>query len=199
MKIYNKPTERKSEDKELFELLMEDKIKIEGIERLEAANTLSDEDQRLDALLSDAKVEFDEAWMAEAMEHAPSDLEMRLQATLDMLEEQEEPACSAAPDDTIQMTAHKQAEPPQIGRRLWMRVAASIVIILTIGIGMNMQGSNNAFADTCKTPEEAQAHLERALALMNSHSQKAIDKADETLQQVTVQRKRDLSKYISFE
>lgn len=198
MKIYNKPTDQNPLDKELFELLEDEKIEINGMELDEAESHLSDEDQRLNALLSDAKVEFDETWMAEAMDHVPADFDMRLQATLDALQPKEE-TNTTSPAPVIDMTIRKQVDPPQIGQKLWKRVAACIAIILALGVGYNMHGSNNAFADTCKTPEEAQQQLERALSLLNTHTNKAIDMADETLQQATAPRQRDLSKYISFE
>lgn len=198
MKIYNKPTDQNPLDKELFELLEDEKIEINGPGLDETDSHLSDEDQRLNALLSDAKVEFDEAWMAEAMNNIPADFDLRVQATLDMLEAKEEQATATTPAPIIDMTKRKQAEPPQIGHRFWKQVAACIVVIIAISVGYNMNGSNNAFADTCKTPEEAQMQLERALNLLNSHSSKALDMADETLQQAKTSQK-DLSKYISFE
>ena len=187
MKIYNKPTDPDPQDR-----LLEDLIKEEDLTLFDSSEEL------LDRVLKESKVEYDELWMAEAESHMPEGMEERLKATIAALEAEENAEYpSIAP--VIQMSPMSQTQPPQVGQRLWKRVAACIVVIIALGIGYNMHGSNNAFADTCKTPEEAQQQLERALGLLNAHSTKAIDMADETLQQATAPRQRDLSKYISFE
>lgn len=187
MKIYNKPTEKRDPKDRLLEDLIKE-------ENLTLDNPAED---WFDRMLKESKVEYDETWMAEAESQMPEGMEERLMATIHELEkEEQEKVHIVAP--VIEITPQEQTQPPQIGIRFWRRVAACIVIIFTIGVAYNMHGSNNAFADTCKSPEEAQQQLERALSLINNHGRKTIEKADETLLEATAPREKNLSRFISF-
>ncbi len=186
MKIYNKPTEKR-DPKDRF---LEDLIKEENL-------TLDNPSEDwFDEMLKESKIEYDETWMAEAESQMPEGMEERLLATIQKLEEEEQTEISTeAP--VIRMTPQRHSQPPRAGQRLWIRVAACVAILLAIGIGYNMQGTNNAFADTCKTPEEAQMQLERALTLLSKNAQ-AIDRADETLQQAKQPQGSSLSRFITI-
>lgn len=186
MKIYYKPTDQDPKDRLLEDLIKEENLTLDN-----------PSEDWLDRMLKESKVEYDETWMAEAESQMPEGMEERLLATINRLEaETQQEVKMVTP--VIQMTPEKQSQPPQIGMKLWKRVAACFVVILAIGIGYNLQGSNNAFADTCKTPEEAQMQLERALTLLSKNG-KAIDKADETLQQATQPHEDILSKFITIQ
>lgn len=186
MKIYYKPTDQDPKDRLLEDLIKEENLTLDN-----------PSEDWLDRMLKESKVEYDETWMAEAESQMPEGMEERLLATINRLEaETQQEVKMVTP--VIQMTPEKQTQPPQIGMKLWKRVAACVAVILAIGIGYNLQGSNNAFADTCKTPEEAQMQLERALTLLSKNG-KAIDKADETLQQATQPHEDILSKFITIQ
>lgn len=187
MKIYNKPTEKRDPK----DRLLEDLIKEENL-------TLDNPSEDwFDEMLRESKVEYDETWMAEAESKMPEGMEERLLATINRLEaETQQEVLIETP--IIEMEPEHVVQPPRIGQRLWIRVAACVAIILAIGVGYNMHGTNNAFADTCKTPEEAQMQLERALQLLSKNG-KAIDKADETLQQATQPHEDVLSKFITIQ
>lgn len=186
MKIYYKPTDQDPKDRLLEDLIKEENLTLDN-----------PSEDWLDRMLKESKVEYDETWMAEAESQMPEGMEERLLATINRLEaETQQEVKMVTP--VIQMTPEKQSQPPQIGMKLWKRVAACVAVILAIGIGYNLQGSNNAFADTCKTPEEAQMQLERALTLLSKNG-KAIDKADETLQQATQPHEDILSKFITIQ
>lgn len=186
MKIYYKPTDQDPKDRLLEDLIKEENLTLDN-----------PSEDWLDRMLKESKVEYDETWMAEAESQMPEGMEERLLATINRLEaETQQEVKMVTP--VIQMAPEKQTQPPQIGMKLWKRVAACVVVILAIGIGYNLQGSNNAFADTCKTPEEAQMQLERALTLLSKNG-KAIDKADETLQQATQPHEDILSKFITIQ
>lgn len=186
MKIYYKPTDQDPKDRLLEDLIKEENLTLDN-----------PSEDWLDRMLKESKVEYDETWMAEAESQMPEGMEDRLLATINRLEaETQQEVKMVTP--VIQMAPEKQTQPPQIGMKLWKRVAACVAVILAIGIGYNLQGSNNAFADTCKTPEEAQMQLERALTLLSKNG-KAIDKADETLQQATQPHEDILSKFITIQ
>lgn len=186
MKIYYKPTDQDPKDRLLEDLIKEENLTLDN-----------PSEDWLDRMLKESKVEYDETWMAEAESQMPEGMEERLLATINRLEaETQQEVKMVTP--VIQMTPEKQSQPPQIVMKLWKRVAACVAVILAIGIGYNLQGSNNAFADTCKTPEEAQMQLERALTLLSKNG-KAIDKADETLQQATQPHEDLLSKFITIQ
>lgn len=186
MKIYYKPTDQDPKDRLLEDLIKEENLTLDN-----------PSEDWLDRMLKESKVEYDETWMAEAESQMPEGMEERLLATINRLEaETQQEVKMVTP--VIQMTPEKQSQPPQIVMKLWKRVAACVAVILAIGIGYNLQGSNNAFADTCKTPEEAQMQLERALTLLSKNG-KAIDKADETLQQATQPHEDILSKFITIQ
>lgn len=186
MKIYKKPTEQDPKD-----ILLEDLLKEENLTLCDPA------EEWLDRLLKESKVEYDELWMAKAESQMPEGMELRLKATIDDLEAQEVlNESQTAP--VIKMARQDQTEPPKSRLKFWHKTAACIAVLLAIGIGYNIQGSNNAFADTCKTPEEAQLHLERALVLLSKNG-KAIDKAEETLQQARTPQENGLAKYITIQ
>lgn len=185
MKIYYKPTDQDPKDRLLEDLIKEENLTLDN-----------PSEDWLDRMLKESKVEYDETWMAEAESQMPEGMEERLLATIQKLEEEEQTVISTeAP--VIRMTTQRHSQPPRAGQRLWIRVAACVAILLAIGIGYNMQGTNNAFADTCKTPEEAQMQLERALTLLSKNAQ-AIDRADETLQQAKQPQGSSLSRFITI-
>jgi len=185
MKIYTKTDKQDPKDRLLEDLIKEENLTLDN-----------PSEDWFDRLLKESKVEYDETWMAEAESQMPEGMEERLLATIEKLEADEKEKVQAeAP--IIKMATRTEKQPPQIGQKLWKRVAACVAIILAIGIGYNLQGTNNAFADTCKTPEEAQIQLERALSLL-SKNKAAIQTADETLQQATQPQESALSKFITI-
>ena len=136
-----------------------------------------DDSPELNELLKEAKLEFDEAWLKEAEKQMPAGMELRLQETIDRLAS-EEPSTRKS---------------PRLNLHLWGRIAA-------LGTAYNMmQRSDSPFIDTCRTPEEAQLQMERALTLINYHSSKGLQMAENNCRPLQEKRNGHLSKYISFE
>ncbi len=143
-----------------------------------------DDSPELNELLKEAKLEFDEAWLKEAEKQMPAGMELRLQDTIDRLAS-EEPSARKS---------------PRLNLHLWGRIAACVAIVLALGTAYNMmQRSDSPFIDTCRTPEEAQLQMERALTLINYHSSKGLQMAENNCRPLQEKRNGHLSKYISFE
>jgi len=186
MKIYIKPEHQDPKDKSLEELL----------KNLEVTADKDLSDEALDQMLAEAKEEYDEAWMQEAECHIPMGMEMRLQATIDALAlKEDEVGLTVQPELCI---TPEQAKIPPRHNSLWMRATACAAILLSLGVGLNLYASNNAFVDTCKTPEEAQMQLERALAILSENGDKAIHKANESFNDAALTQ-QVLSKYITIQ
>jgi len=185
MKIYTKPNNPDPKDRLLEDLIKEENLTLDN-----------PSEDWFDRMLKESKVEYDETWMAEAESQMPEGMEERLLATIQKLEaEEKEKELATTP--IIKMEPQRHTQPPQSKQRFWIRVAACLTIILALGLGYNQHSSNNAFADTCKTPEEAQMQLERALTLL-SKNKAAIQTADETIQQATQPKESILSKFITI-
>ena len=156
------------------------------------------QDEALDQLLAEAKDQFDEAWMKEAESHIPSGMEERLRQTIARLEEQE---CAPVDMDSVPLngtpTLPSQPPKPTLLRR-WYQVAACTLLLLSIGIGIGIsEMDNNAFTDTCATPEEAQVQLERALVTLHMNGKRAVKQARKTMRQ-TGEVQQQHAKYIKF-
>lgn len=156
------------------------------------------QDEALDQLLADAKDQFDEAWMKEAESHMPSGMEERLRQTIARLEEQE--ACPTTMQQAPRLdTPVVPSEPPRLTlKRRWYQVAACALLLLSIGIGVGIaEIDDNAFTDTCATPEEAQVQLERALVTLHMNGKRAVKQARRTIRQ-TGEVQQQHTKYIKF-
>lgn len=134
----------------------------------------------------------------EAEMHTPLGFEKRLQATIDKLAEAEETEAKSDEDPVIGHSATEK-QPPRIGYYL-RRAAACAIVAVVLGIGyFNLE--QPAYTDTCKTPEEAEMQMNRALALLNSKSQQGVDEAFESLGngRSATQQSANLNKFISFQ
>ena len=154
------------------------------------------QDEALDRLLADAKTEFDEVWMREAEQHMPAGMEQRLRATIDRLAAQEQASAPAEAPDPLSAHQPQATIPPRGGRHIWLyRAAASITLLFTLGISWHvMAHENDPFTDTCKTPEEAHAQLERALNLLSKNGNRAIKEARHSLRDTQeVHERTDIS------
>lgn len=153
------------------------------------------QDEALDQLLTDAKDQFDEAWMKEAESHMPSGMEERLRQTIARLEAQDRPSVTqeSAPRNGTPALPSQPPKPTLLRR--WYQVAACTLLLLSIGIGVGIsEMDDNAFTDTCATPEEAQMQLERALVTLHMNGKRAVKQARKTIRQTgEVQQK-----YIKF-
>ena len=186
MKIYVKPTDEHPNDVRLEDLLKERDLTPDSLP-----------EDELDQLLHEAKAEYDETWTHEAESQVPEGLEERLLATIQKLEA-EAPTTTQDEAPIVSMPHRRKAEPPRIGQKWLARAAACVAALLVAAIAYNMHDSGNAFADTCKTPEEAQQQLERAIGLLSKNGA-MLASADVMLQQATKPRENTLSKYITFE
>ena len=156
------------------------------------------QDEALDQLLADAKDQFDEAWMKEAESHIPSGMEERLRQTIARLEEQD--SCPTTVQQAPRLnTPAVPTQPPRLTlRRRWYQVAACTLLLLSIGIGIGIsEMDDNAFTDTCATPEEAQLQLERALVTLHMNGRRAVKQARKTIRE-TSEIQQQSSKYIKF-
>ena len=156
-------------------------------------------DEALDRLLADAKVEFDEAWLKEAESHIPAGFDLRLQATLDRLAQQDTPTISAE-QPAIEPAQEAPTQPPRLTtHRIWWRIAACTVLLLGIGMGWQLSTQEEVFVDTCSTPEEAEMHLERALVMLNMNGKRAVKQAKKSLRETNEIQNRAQNKFITFE
>lgn len=106
----------------------------------------------------------------------------------------------AAEAPTIVLRSHSRNTP-----RRRLAVAASIAAVVTLGAVIwharslpTEEGDAPAFADTCVTPEEAEAELCRALALISAKTGAGIDMV-EAAGQRPLRARRAAAKYLSFE
>ncbi len=143
-----------------------------------------EESPELNELLKEAKIEFDEAWLKKIETEIPTDMDQRLQATIDHL---------AAEEPSTQTE-------PRIGHHAWLHIAACTLVLLALGIGLKLENSTPAaFTDTCKTPEEAQLQLERALSIINQQSNKSLELVEKNCQKAQEASTSNLSRFITFE
>ena len=155
------------------------------------------QDEALDQLLADAKVQFDEAWMKEAESHIPSGMDERLLHTLARLEKEENETLSLD-SKPLSVNAEPTLQPPRRTlMRRWYELAACSLLLLTLGIGWGLSELGEpTFTDTCATPEEAQLQLERALVTLNMNGKRAVKQARKTMRETSAVQQP--SKYISF-
>ncbi|MBQ0057762.1 MAG: hypothetical protein KBT20_08915 [Bacteroidales bacterium] len=141
----------------------------------------------IDHMLDELAEAYDAKLMKEAESHIPEGFEQRLEEMIGKLEEKEQ-------ED------ERRKRRPIIGMIRRYAAAACIAIAITVGfIMIDTSNGATAFADTCRTPEEARLQMERALALINEHSQEKLSKAEGILAQPTsIQTDIDISKYINF-
>lgn len=158
----------------------------------------------LEQLLQDARTEYDDLWMEEAESRMPEGLQARMQATIDRLAS-ESPQKNAKPaaNDSNKGASARIEIPPRTGNlRIWLRIAACALIVVALGIVYQRQDRNDtpqyAFVDTCKTVEEAEMQMERALNLINRKSNEGLAMAAENMQPLQ-ESEKDLSRFISFE
>ncbi len=157
----------------------------------------------LEQLLQDARTEYDDLWMEEAESRMPEGLQARMQATIDRLaSESSEKNAKPAANDSNKGASARIEIPPRIGsRRIWLRIAACALIVVALGIVYQRQDNDTpqyAFVDTCKTVEEAELQMERALSLINRKSNEGLAMAAENMQPLQ-ESEKDLSRFISFE
>ncbi len=159
----------------------------------------------LELLLHDARTEYDDLWMEKAESRMPEGLQARLQATIDRLADEptEKNADSAATASDKGFSLQIKTPPRIAAGRIWLRVAACALIVAALGVVYRLQVSNDtpnyAFVDTCKTVEEAEMQLERALCLINKKSNDGLAMAAENVQPLQESGTKDLSRFISFE
>ena len=85
--------------------------------------------------------------------------------------------------------------------KMWYRAAATVAILLAIGGGMFMHQqrafATDPFRDTCSTPEEAAAQIQRANNMIAKASGQCFEPASKALQQ-TENTKQIVNQYINF-
>ena len=118
-----------------------------------------------------------------ADEYMPEGMEARLESFVQDLDQPEQKVAPVIHHNFI----HRYA------------IAACAALVLAVGLAFHVDAKNNAFTDTCSTPEEAETQMIRALTMLNSRSQQGIDDALEMMERPVQQRDLDLSKYINFE
>ncbi len=137
---------------------------------------------------------------AAGRELPPSDgLELRLQQMVVQLESLE------------QTKTREPAESPRLARsaprrtppRRWMVVAACLLLVVGVSVWFTAQREEArhkelAFADTCRTTDEAAFYADRALSMLQSNMQVGLDKV-EAVSAVSQEVSRKLSRHIQFE
>ena len=84
--------------------------------------------------------------------------------------------------------------------KMWYRVAATVAILLAIGGGVLFHQrtyTTDPFRDTCSTPEEAAAQIQRANNMIAKASGQCFETASKALQQ-TENAKQIVNQYINF-
>ena len=82
--------------------------------------------------------------------------------------------------------------------KMWHRIAATVAILLAIGGGViSHQKQTDPFRDTCSTPEEAAAQIQRANNMIAKATEQCITPATKALQQ-TEATKQIINQYINF-
>ena len=131
----------------------------------------------------------------EAELRMPMGMEQRLRDTIVHLEQEEKRKQPARPQPSLPSAQEtRQLKPPT----LWWRIAACLIVVIGSGLYyQHLQAS--PFVDTCKTPEEAQIQMERALSIINHHSGQGAILLQEGLEKTNTPDEADLSRFISFE
>lgn len=160
------------------------------------------EEMKADAALLAGMYELDREEMtsscAQAEAMMPDGMEERLMATIDRLDREERLMDEARGE--LRIGHDREAkEPPRIGLYLH-RAAACVAVVLAVVVGYQTL-TDDPFADTCSTPEEASVQMQRALALLNSKSRMGLEQARKSLEQPTASEKpmKTMNRYISFD
>lgn len=130
----------------------------------------------------------------------PSDgLDLRLQQMVIQLESLEQKKTrESAESPRLDISAPRRIPP-----RRWMAVAASLLLAVGVSIWFTAQREEArheelAFADTCRTTDEAAFYADRALSMLQSNMQVGLDKV-EAVSVVSQEVSRSLSRHIQFE
>lgn len=125
----------------------------------------------------------------------PLGMEQRLRDTIVHLEQEEEQKLSTPPQPSLPLAKEaRRLKPPT----LWWRIAACLIVIIGSGLYyQHLQAS--PFVDTCKTPEEAQRQMERALSIISHHSEQGAVLLQEGLEKANTPDEANLSRFLSFE
>lgn len=124
-----------------------------------------------------------------ADEYMPEGMEERLESFIQDLDKTETPVVRIEPR-VKKGFAHTT---------FYWKYATAACVVLALGISIALQhwGGSETFADTCKTPEEAQTQMLRALTMISTRSQQGMDDAIDMMDRPMQQK--DMSKYFSFE
>lgn len=131
----------------------------------------------------------------EAKLRMPMGMEQRLRDTIVHLEQEEKRKLPARPQPSLPSAKEtRQLKPPT----LWWRIAACLIVVIGSGLYyQHLQAS--PFVDTCKTPEEAQIQMERALSIISHHAEQGAALLQEGLDKTNSPEETDLSRFLSFE
>lgn len=82
--------------------------------------------------------------------------------------------------------------------KMWYRVAATVAILFAIGGGaISHQKRNDPFRDTCSTPEEAAAQIQRANSMIAKATEQCMAPTSKALRQADA-TKQVINQYINF-
>lgn len=126
-------------------------------------------------------------------------LELRLQQMVAHLESME----SQMTRETEKRPRLEISAPRRMPPRRWVAVAACLLLVVGVSVWFTAQREASrteelAFADTCRTTEEAALYAERALSMLQANMQLGLDK----MEAAAVTSKgvgRSLSRHIKFE
>lgn len=154
-----------------------------------------DDNEKLQQLLDELSSAYDDALLAEAEEHLPEGFDDRMQKFIGQLEKPAKPS-------VILEAKHPSKGFPRFG--FWRRYAAACVFAAAIlsgslGAFYMTQTSEPAFTDTCRTPQEAEFQMNRALAMINQKSRQGIEEAQEQIDRSrSIKPTKDYSKYFEL-
>lgn len=145
---------------------------------------------KLDELLAELRDIANEQLMSEV--EVPEGLEQRLEKFVQNLEELETPEISFEPKK------QKGFATTSFFRRYAIAACASLIFVLGISLHFLFQPEQEfVFKDTCKTPEEAEMQLARALTILGTHTANSLECVQEQIDRVSAQP--DYSRFITFE
>lgn len=130
---------------------------------------------------------------------ASDGLELRLQQMVVQWESMEQKK-TREPAESLRSAI---SAPRRIPPRRWMAVAACLLLVVGVSIWFTARREEArhedlAFADTCRTTDEAAFYADRALSMLQSNMQVGLDKV-EAVSAVSQEMSRSLSRHIQFE
>lgn len=146
----------------------------------------------LDEIRDELAPLYDDEMMAEAEKHLPEGFDQRMEMLISQLEASDKPKA---------MIGVRKVEKGFAQTSFVRRYAAAITaLIIVAGTAYMMRPTteNMAFTDTCRSPQEAEMQMNRALAMISQRTKSGLDGAREQIDRSMVRPEKDYSKYLDF-